>query len=169
MPRRFYVPRLNPLPAVRGRDFRRPWYAAWLAAPLPAGREGAGGRARNDLGARGEELAYWFLRRQGYTIVARNLRQPGQRGELDLVGWEGGALAIIEVKTRSGRDEFAAERAVDWRKRLQLMRLGRRLARRARPAPARLRFDVVCVYLPPNATAEIELHRDAFSPGPRSI
>ena len=35
---------------------------------------------------RGEGDAYFYLRRRGHTIIARNYRSPHNRGELDLVG-----------------------------------------------------------------------------------
>ncbi len=37
-------------------------------------------------GIRGETYAYWYLRRHGYTLVARNDMVPGSKGEIDLVG-----------------------------------------------------------------------------------
>ncbi|MGZ4871935.1 MAG: YraN family protein, partial [Candidatus Angelobacter sp.] len=37
-------------------------------------------------GRRGEEAAYFYLREQGYVIIARNYRGPRSRSELDLVG-----------------------------------------------------------------------------------
>ena len=40
-------------------------------------------------GRRGEEAAYFHLRKQGYVIIARNYRSPRSRSELDLVGWDG--------------------------------------------------------------------------------
>jgi putative endonuclease len=46
--------------------------------------------AHQRTGRRGEEDAYFYLRRRGYTIIARNYRSPHHRGELDLVGWERG-------------------------------------------------------------------------------
>jgi hypothetical protein len=52
-------------------------------------------------GIRGETFAYWYLRRQGYTLVARNYTVPGIKGEIDLIGYDGRALAFVEVKTRS--------------------------------------------------------------------
>lgn len=55
-------------------------------------------------GQRGEEDAYFYLRRRGYTIIARNFRSPNHRGELDLVGWERDVLCFIEVKTRTTHD-----------------------------------------------------------------
>ena len=38
-------------------------------------------------GQRGEEDAYFYLRRHGYIMVARNFRSPNRRGEIDLIGW----------------------------------------------------------------------------------
>ena len=69
-------------------------------------------------GRRGEEAAYFYLRRHGYTIIARNYRSPNHRGELDLVGWvrdtDGeDVLCFIEVKTRTTRAIKPAEAAVD--------------------------------------------------------
>ncbi|MCU1296428.1 MAG: hypothetical protein JWO91_706 [Acidobacteriaceae bacterium] len=34
----------------------------------------------------GEEDAYFYLRRQGYLMVARNFRSSLRRGEIDLIG-----------------------------------------------------------------------------------
>lgn len=113
------------------------------------------------LGRQGEELAYWFLRRQGYTIVARNYRFPRRRGELDLIGWEGGVLVFVEVKSRFRRDDYSALRAVDLDKRRQLIRLARAYRRR-KGFVGRFRFDVVAVYQPHGSYPELELHRDAF-------
>lgn len=38
-------------------------------------------------GRSGEEDAYFYLRRQGYVMVARNFRTGRHRGEIDLIGW----------------------------------------------------------------------------------
>jgi putative endonuclease len=42
-------------------------------------------------------VAAWYVR-AGYTLIARNWRCP--RGELDVVAWRGGVLAVCEVKAR---------------------------------------------------------------------
>ena len=54
-----------------------------------------------NLGGRGENLAYWYLRQAGYTVVARNWRARSGAGELDLVGWDGPTLVFVEVKART--------------------------------------------------------------------
>jgi Holliday junction resolvase-like predicted endonuclease len=65
------------------------------------------------VGRRGEEDAYFYLRKLGYVMVARNYRSAGRRGEIDLIGWDGGILCFIEVKTRTSYDVKPAEAAVD--------------------------------------------------------
>jgi putative endonuclease len=113
-------------------------------------------------GREGERIAYRYLRRHGYTIVARNWREKGCRGELDLVGWEAGTLCFIEVKTRSERGLVAAELAVDAAKQADLREVARHFLRWQR-ARTHSRFDVVTVYLAPGARPEIQLFKDAFS------
>lgn len=57
--------------------------------------------AHQKTGRRGEEDAYFYLRKLGYVMVARNYRPPRRRGEIDLVGWDPDVLCFIEVKTRT--------------------------------------------------------------------
>jgi len=114
-------------------------------------------------GKKGEEEAYFYLRRHGYTIVARNWRSPRRRGELDLVGWDGGVLCFVEVKTRTTREVKPAEAAVDEHKRRELAAVARDFRRRL-PAASALRFDIVSVYCEPDAASpDITLFKNAFS------
>lgn len=110
-------------------------------------------------GRLGEEAAYFFLRKQGYVIVARNWRGSGRRGELDMVAWDGPTLCFVEVKTRSVRGLVAAEMAVDAAKQGELTGMAR-LYRKHIPPGTPTRFDVVSVYL--SRPPEIELVRGAF-------
>ena len=64
-------------------------------------------------GKRGELEAYLHLRTLGYRIVAANFRVPYNRGEIDLIGWDGGVLCFIEVKTRTSADFAPPSTAVD--------------------------------------------------------
>ena len=61
------------------------------------------------LGDRGEEAAYFHLRKKGCMVVARRWRSSRQPGDLDLVCWEGDTLCFVEVKTRSRFDVATAE------------------------------------------------------------
>jgi putative endonuclease len=114
-------------------------------------------------GRRGEDHAYFYLRKLGYTIVARNFRSPHQNGEIDLIGWEGNTLCFIEVKTRSTHQVAPAEAAVDMEKRRNLQWVARDYLRRLRQQPA-FRFDVLSIYCENKDTPpDITLFRDAFS------
>ena len=119
-------------------------------------------------GRRGEEDAYFYLRKRGYTIIARNYRSPNHRGELDLVGWERDVLCFIEVKTRTTRDMKPAEAAVDRDKQRDLSLVARDFLRQMPPS-CRWRFDVLTVYYESGestggrGSTSFELFQNAFS------
>ncbi len=71
-------------------------------------------------GGRGEEDAYFYLRRRGYVMIARNFRTAGHHGEIDWIGWDKDVLCFVEVKTRTTRDVKPAAAAVDRKKRHDL-------------------------------------------------
>lgn len=97
------------------------------------------------VGVRGEDDAYFYLRKAGYVIVARNFRSPRFRGELDIIAWDHDVLCFIEVKTRTSRDVKSAEAAVDRHKRREIAMVARDYMRRLSPL-CQWRFDVVSVY-----------------------
>jgi|SRR5579862_85632 len=113
-------------------------------------------------GKRGEEDTYFFLRRRGYVMVARNFRSPHHRGEIDLIGWDKDVLCFVEVKTRTTRDIKPAETAVDREKQHALLGVTRDyLGHMARPC--QWRFDVVSVYYESRfSQPQFELFRNAF-------
>jgi len=118
--------------------------------------------AHQRTGRRGEEDAYFYLRRRGYTIIARNFRSPHQRGELDLIGWERDVLCFIEVKARTKRDLKPAEAAVDRDKQRELSRVARDFLRQM-PTSCQWRFDVLAVYYERgHSQPSFELFQNAF-------
>lgn len=129
------------------------------AARLLPGRDK--GPAHLRTGQWGEEEAYFYLRRQGYVIIARNYRSPRTRSELDLVGWDGETLCFVEVKTRTRRDFQPAEVAVDAEKQRDLSRTARDFLLKVEGRPA-FRFDIVSVYLEAGRETAIELFQNAF-------
>jgi putative endonuclease len=118
------------------------------------------------FGSKGEDEAFFYLRKLGFTVVARDYRSPRRRGDIDLVAWERDTLCFIEVKTRSRRNFMPAEAAVDEEKRKTVSALAREYLRQRTHskggAPA-FRFDVISVYLESNGPADITLFRDAFA------
>lgn len=114
-------------------------------------------------GRRGEEEAYFHLRRLGYVMVARNYRSPRSRSELDLVGWEGETLCFIEVKTRTTRAVKPAEAAVDLEKQRDLSRVAREFLRRvSTQGNPPFRFDVVSIYFEAGRKPDVHVFRNAF-------
>jgi putative endonuclease len=129
--------------------------AARILAPDPAPEHQRTGR-------RGEEDAYFYLRKLGYVMVARNYRSPRRHGEIDIIGWHKGILCFIEVKTRTTRDVKPAEAAVGREKRRELAYVAREYLRRL-PASCQWRFDVLTVYYDHHSSrAQFELFQNAF-------
>ncbi|MFI5089396.1 MAG: YraN family protein [Terriglobales bacterium] len=112
-------------------------------------------------GRRGEEEAYFYLRRMGYVIVARNYRSRRRPSEIDLVGWDGEVLCFIEVKTRTTREVKPAEAAVDVEKQRDLRGMAREYLRRVSGSPAH-RFDILSIYILDGADPEFTLFKNAF-------
>jgi putative endonuclease len=122
-------------------------------------------RARR-TGVRGETYAYWYLRRHGYVLVARNYTSPGLKGELDIVGYDGSVLAFVEVKTRAvgGRERPAPEEAVNADKRRYIARMARQFIRTRRAESAPYRFDVLAIETRSGTRPTVRLHKGAFTP-----
>jgi putative endonuclease len=112
-------------------------------------------------GERGEEAAYFHLRKLGYVIVARNYRSPRRHGEIDLIAWDGAELCFIEVKTRSSKEFIPAEVAVDFEKQHDLREVAREYLRKV-PGEPTTRFDIVSVYLEKELPADIAVFKNAF-------
>lgn len=143
-----------------------------------AARKGLADRAARDsakqrkrrTGIRGETYAYWYLRRHGYVLVARNYRFPGIKGAIDMIGYDGPVLAFVEVKTRAAAEardpnkpKTRAENAVNREKLRNLTRMARQFmhARRIESAPCR--FDVMAIDNYVGSRPEVHLHKGAFT------
>jgi putative endonuclease len=114
-------------------------------------------------GRRGEDLAHRFLQKRGLRVVARNYRPRSGPGEIDLVAWDGGTLAFVEVKSRRSEEYGTPDRAVDRDKEDTLVRAAREYTRRAGVEWEKVRFDIVNVVFtdPPSVSHT----RDAFGSG----
>ena len=132
----------------------------WLA-----GRRGGQSSLAAHLrtGERGEEAAFFYLRRNGFTVVAQRWNDGPLPGDIDLVAWQDDVLCFIEVKTRTNADVATASSAVDHEKRRILRRLARQYIRQL-PEGERpeTRFDIVTVYELPGKPREIRLIPGAF-------
>ncbi len=99
---------------------------------------------RKGLGRLGERLAAEALQKAGLSILALNWRCP--RGEIDILAREGDVVAVVEVKTRRGRQAGTPEQGVDDPKRRKLCTLAQAYID-ATGWEGPVRIDVVAVEL----------------------
>lgn len=121
-------------------------------------------RVKDAVGRFGEERAAQHLKAAGLTILDRNWRPAGvgMRGELDLVARDGGALVVVEVKTRSGTAFGWPSESVTADKARRIRRLAVAwLAAHPGQGHATVRFDVVSV-LRGSSGVTVEHLRGAF-------
>lgn len=112
-----------------------------------------------DMGQDGENIAFSYIRQQGYRVVERNYRCP--YGEIDLIAKDGETFVFIEVKSRQSALFGQPEDAVDFRKKKKLSTVALWYLEEKNINNYHARFDVVSIMLskqPP----EIKLFRDAF-------
>ena len=118
------------------------------------------------VGVRGETYAYWYLRRHGYVFIAKNYQPAREKGELDLVGFDGETLAFVEVRTRAAAKGKIAlpELSIGREKHEVLVRTAHAFLRERHVKKCPVRFDVVAIDNTPGKPPVVRLHKDALSP-----
>ena len=107
-----------------------------------------GSHARNAaVGRAGEDLASRHLRRQGYEILARNVRSV--EGEIDILARDGKTLVVCEVKTRTTRRFGEPVEAITAPKAARLRRLTSQWLASQPRTWGQVRIDVVGILLEP--------------------
>ena len=127
--------------------------------------------ASSEVGERGERLAFDFLERLGYRIVAANFTAPIGRdirgsqvkGEIDIVALDGEILCFVEVKTRTSSAFAGPLDNVDLRKQRVVTHTVRAYRRLFNIRNIRHRFDVVTVVDPSSPSPDIKLHKGFWS------
>ncbi len=112
------------------------------------------------MGRLGERLACRYLLKLGFDILARRFK--ANRGELDLIAFEGSVLVFIEVKTRASREFGDPWVFVDWKKQQRLRLAADEFIARHDLCQYAYRFDVVSVIAPGSREEDIALYRNAF-------
>ena len=114
---------------------------------------------KKELGKKGEELAFRFLKKKGYRMIEQNY--VCKMGEMDLIAMEKDTLVFIEVKTRTSTTFGPPQLAVNSSKQRQLSKVALNFLKEKNLEDVRARFDVVAILLRPKGE-EIELIKDAF-------
>ncbi|WP_027339978.1 YraN family protein [Halonatronum saccharophilum] len=78
---------------------------------------------KRELGRRGEQRAKDYLISKGYRIVEENFWC--RWGEIDIIAWDRGCLAFVEVKMTRGRGFMSPSEQIDYRKKENLTRVAK--------------------------------------------
>lgn len=100
-------------------------------------------------GKAGEELAFEYVLKKGFTIIEKNWRYS-RIGEIDIIASDKNTLAFIEVKTRT-TDKFGhPAESINQAKMNKIIKLAQiYLSQNEKIKFDEYRFDAVCVILHP--------------------
>lgn len=110
--------------------------------------------AKDELGARGEQLATDHLTGAGLEILDRNWRCS--QGELDIVARERDELVFVEVKTRSSVLFGHPFESITATKLARLRRLAAAWCEDHPGAGSAVRIDAIAVIVPTRGAVEVE-------------
>lgn len=137
-----------------------------LWAGLRARLFGSGLAPGQRLGRRGERAAAAYLRRAGYRVLDRNVRNVIGEADLVCLGADGRTIVVVEVKTRLVREEDERggpppEANITAHKRRKLVGVARLIADQRGWRDRPLRIDVVAVEWPERGKPVIRHHENA--------
>ncbi|MCS6990149.1 MAG: YraN family protein [Chloroherpetonaceae bacterium] len=112
------------------------------------------------LGAFGEKLAAEFLAKNGFEILARNVRCG--KNEIDLVARKNGVISFVEVKTRRGAEFGHPAEAVTLAKQRELAKAAEHYLRKFPNQSELYRFDVIAITIAEKGAPDILFIEDAF-------
>ena len=113
-----------------------------------------------NLGKQGEKIAYLFLRKKGYEILATNFRY--EKTEIDIICRNGNTIIFVEVKTRSTDAYGSPEEAVDLKKQDKIVHTAERFIE-VHDMLGDIRFDVVSIIID-GRKSKVTHIKDAFFP-----
>ena len=112
------------------------------------------------LGRWGERYCERYLRRKGFSCIARNFSINA--GEIDLVMTDGDVLVFVEVKTRTSEEFSKAQDAVNYTKQKKMIITARSFIDKYRLGDKAVRFDVAAVILGEKGRPEMRHYKNAF-------
>ena len=121
--------------------------------------------ARINSGKKGEDLALSFLKKQGYSIIAKNYKT--RLGEIDIIGKDKSCVSFVEVRSTNSRVFEAPEHTIDRRKQRQIAKAALSYIKRYSLEDKDCRFDVVCIGGVDSVSPNIRLIKNAFDLDPR--
>ena len=110
-----------------------------------------------------ELAAYFYLRRLGSVVVARNWKSGGSSGDVDLIAWEGDTLCFVDVGTRTRKSGSSSSDRTAWR----LRALAKDYLRKTPDPEVPTRFDVLLVDLQRDTPMEAKAGLGKSRPNPQ--
>ena len=103
------------------------------------------------LGIQGEQLVHEYLTKQGFTILAQNMRI--QAGEIDLIAQKKDLVICVEVKTRTNQATDMAELITPWQQQ-RIIRAAQFFLIKHKLDQVTCRFDVALVAMTPEPSLD---------------
>lgn len=100
------------------------------------------------LGAKGEQYAARYLRKQGYDILSSNFSLG--TGEIDIVAFNNDIIYFVEVKTRTQGGITAPAEAVDYKKQENLKSSASAYITKYKLQKYKYQFDIIEVFADKN-------------------
>jgi putative endonuclease len=113
------------------------------------------------VGRKGEEIAADYLAEKGVTIIARNQRTA--YGEIDLVGFDRGALVFFEVRTKTNDQYGFPEDSITPRKRLHLINSAEAFVQAHSELSRNWRIDLIGIRLLHGQEPQVDWFENAVS------
>ena len=114
---------------------------------------------QQQFGEKGENLAVWYLKQNGYKIIEQNYRNP--LGEIDIIAQEKKTIVFVEVKSRRSVRYGTPKWAVTPQKQRKISMVALYYLKTTRQTDARARFDVVAI-TSNRDEPQIEIVKNAF-------
>jgi putative endonuclease len=111
------------------------------------------------FGESGENLAVWYLKKNGYKIIEQNYRN--QVGEIDIIAREKKTIVFVEVKSRRSIRFGSPKWAVTPQKQRKISMVALYYLKTTRQINAKARFDVVAITANRDEP-QIEIVKNAF-------
>ena len=111
------------------------------------------------FGEKGESLAAWYLKKNGYKIIEQNYRT--QLGEIDIIAKEKKTIVFVEVKARRSMRFGNPKWAVTPKKQRKISMVALYYLKTTNQINTKARFDVVAITSNQDQP-QIEIVKNAF-------
>ena len=95
------------------------------------------------FGERGENLAVWYLKQNGYKIIEQNYRS--RMGEIDIIAKDGKTIVFVEVKSRRSIRYGSPKWAITPKKQRKISMVALYYLKTTQQTDTKARFDVVAI------------------------